>query len=338
MISLNAILSKREGPDYLFSSNNYKSLRETVHNLWQSCLWHSIDLKQLQTAYDNSVEKCLDVEKGHSDYDAENQDLVRIKDVLKHALDDKMFMCMMTQHSPSYVVQGLPNLFKETWGWCKGDHGAYDSDSENALPWDDHCVIDADRIVNAMDVISRNILDESKDLFIYNGSDHTLQSVEEYHASKLRRKRELTSAAKKKEEEEGKKKLQDGAGEEKKDNVVIKKLPAKKKRKVNDTTKEAVAVDDANEESKEEEQLTFYTKSAFSDARVLSSSSVKINYLVNQIYRYQSTEKCIIFSQHYNEMYEIYLALQLAKIRVLMYQDSRMVNIASIASSNRHTL
>ncbi|CAO3660265.1 unnamed protein product [Rhizopus stolonifer] len=34
MISLNAILSQREGPNYLFSAKNIKSLRETVHNLW----------------------------------------------------------------------------------------------------------------------------------------------------------------------------------------------------------------------------------------------------------------------------------------------------------------
>ncbi|KAF1806598.1 SNF2 family N-terminal domain-containing protein [Mucor lusitanicus] len=256
MISLNAILSKREGPDYLFTAKNHKALRETVFNLWQSCLWHSVDLKLLQMAYDNCAEKCLDVEQGTSDYGDENKDLVKIRQVLFDALDNKMFMCMMGQHAPSYVVQGLPSLFKETWGWLKGDHGVYEP--LGTLPWDDHCIVSADCVFEAMDVVVAAKNDDTKDLFVYDGSNQTLVS---------------------------------------------------------------------EQEQQPEGQLTYYTRNAFSDARVLSSSSVKINYLVNQVCKYQATEKCIIFSQHYNEMYEIYLALELARVRVLMYQDNKLVSI-----------
>lgn len=296
MISLNAILSKREGADYLFSPKNFKSLRETVHNLWQSCLWHSVDLELAQKALENCIEACTYVEQGRSDYGAENKDLWRIRDVLHHALNDTMFTCMMTHHSPSYVVQGLPNLFKEAWGWLKGDHGAYyNNTSGTLLPWDDYCVVEADKIIDAMSIVT-STRDEFTNLFVYNGADHSLKSVQEFQQAK-------------------------------------KQLSIQKKKKSSSTSEKSLP--GANKEAEEEEekgeekppdQLTFYTRNAFSDAKVLSSSSGKINYLVNQVYRYQTTEKCIIFSQHYNEMYEIYLALQLAKIRVLMYQDSRMVS------------
>lgn len=308
MISLNAILSQREGPDYLFSTKNAKALRETVHNLWQSCLWFSIDLKQLEMAYSNCIEKCKDVETGKSDYGEENKSLLEIAHVLKQALDDKMFLCMMTQHSPSYVVQGLPMLFKESWGWLNGDRGAYIP--IGLMPWDDHCVIQADRVVDAMSIVVSNKQNEQKELFIYNGANKTLISVEEYEANE--KKKTYVSNNKKK------MKIKNNSNNE----TANKTLPGQSS-SVNEEKEVSVVV--AQEVQEEHGQFTYYTRNAFSDARVLCSSSVKINYLVNQICRYQSTEKCIIFAQHYNEMYEIYLALQLAKVRVLMYQDSRMV-------------
>ncbi|GAN03723.1 snf2 family helicase [Mucor ambiguus] len=314
MISLNAILSKREGPDYLFTAKNHKALRETVFNLWQSCLWHSVDLKLLQMAYDNCVEKCSDVEQGKSDYGNENKDLVKIRQVLFHALDNKMFVCMMGQHAPSYVVQGLPPLFKETWGWLKGDHGVYEP--LGTLPWDDHCIVSAERVLEAMDVVVAAKNDNTKDLFVYDGSNQTLVSIQEFESNKKKKKHAQEIAMKKS-----------------KSNLSSKVLPGGS-RNSNDAatpTEEAsyMKMDEGNtweEQQQAEGQLTYYTRNAFSDARVLSSSSVKINYLVNQICRYQATEKCIIFSQHYNEMYEIYLALELARVRVLMYQDNKLNN------------
>lgn len=318
MIGLNAILSKREGPDYLFTAKNHKALRETVFNLWQSCLWHSVDFKLLQMAYDNCTEKCLDVERGTSDYGDENKDLVRIRQVLFHALDDKMFVCMMGQHAPSYVVQGLPPLFRETWGWLKGDHGVYEP--LGTLPWDDHCVVSAERVFEAMDAIIAAKNDDTKDLFVYDGSNQTLVSVQEFEASKKKKNH-----------------TQEMATRKNKANVSGKALPVGGKRSSSSTLAEEIPYMKMDEDDGEEDQqqphsqLTYYTRNAFSDARVLSSSSVKINYLVNQICKYQETEKCIIFSQHYNEMYEIYLALELARVRVLMYQDNKLVKQNSVS-------
>lgn len=306
MISLNAILSKREGPDYLFTAKNHKALRETVFNLWQSCLWHSVDLKLLQMAYDNCAEKCLDVEQGTSDYGDENKDLVKIRQVLFDALDNKMFMCMMGQHAPSYVVQGLPSLFKETWGWLKGDHGVYEP--LGTLPWDDHCIVSADCVFEAMDVVVAAKNDDTKDLFVYDGSNQTLVSVQEFEA---RKKKKEMAMRKSKSNVSGKTLPSDDAGTPVEEASYMKMDED----------------DDKEQEQQPEGQLTYYTRNAFSDARVLSSSSVKINYLVNQVCKYQATEKCIIFSQHYNEMYEIYLALELARVRVLMYQDNKLVSI-----------
>ncbi|KAK4520687.1 uncharacterized protein ATC70_006565 [Mucor velutinosus] len=318
MISLNAILSKREGPDYLFTAKNHKALRETVFNLWQSCLWHSVDLKLLQMAYDNCVEKCLDVEQGVSDYGEENKDLVRIRQVLFDALSNKIFVCMMGQHAPSYVVQGLPPLFKETWGWLKGDHGVYEP--LGTLPWDDHCIVSAQRVFEAMDVVAATKNDDTKDLFVYDGSNRTLVSVQEFELNKKRKKQ-----------------AQEMAMRKNKSNVSGKALPGGRSSSgdVQTPAEEALYMkmdddsdkkDEQHQQQQAEGQLTYYTRNAFSDARVLSSSSVKINYLVNQVCKYQATEKCIIFSQHYNEMYEIYLALELARVRVLMYQDNKLNN------------
>lgn len=313
MISLNAILSKREGPDYLFSKKNYKALRETVFNLWQSCLWHSIDLKMLQMAYDNCAEKCLDVDHGKSDYgDDDNEDLFKIRQVLHHALENHMFVCMMSQHSPSYIVQGLPALFKEHWSWLKGDHGVYVP--LGTLPWDDHCIIGAERVFETMDAIASSRSDDSKNLFVYNGSNQTILSVYEFEMNKKKHAAEMATKKKNK---------------TRNNNISGKVLPGMHS---NSSQHASDKQEKDQEKDQEEDQLTFYTRNAFSDARVLTSTSVKINYLVNQVCRYQATEKCIIFSQQYNEMYEIYLSLQLARVRVLMYQDNKLVNLTCIIS------
>lgn len=223
----------------------------------------------------------------------------------------------MGQHAPSYVVQGLPPLFRETWGWLKGDHGVYEP--LGTLPWDDHCVVSAERVFVAMDVITAAKNDDTKDLFVYDGSNQTLVSVQEFEASQKKKKH-----------------AQEMAMRKNKANVSGKALPAggrssSSSSDIGTSAEQALYMkmneDDDGEQGQQQTQgqLTYYTRNAFSDARVLSSSSVKINYLVNQVCKYQATEKCIIFSQHYNEMHEIYLALELARVRVLMYQDNKLV-------------
>lgn len=258
MIGLNAILSKREGPDYLFSKNNVKPLRETVHNLWQSCLWHSIDLKWLHTSYENCFEAIEKVKNGSDDYGEDNPVLYKILETFRIALNDPVFMQMMTKHSPPFLISGLPPLMKEKWGWAKGDKGVYEPMHGNQM-LNDHCIVDGDLVVDLMADV-RNALkqNDTKDLFVYNPVKDTLRSIDQA-------KREDTG------------------------------------------------------HEDEEIQKTFYNKNVFSDVKIISSLSSKINYLVDEISKYHKTEKCIIFSQHYNEMQEIYLALQLAKLNPLMY-------------------
>ncbi|KAI8093000.1 SNF2 family N-terminal domain-containing protein, partial [Halteromyces radiatus] len=256
MINLNAILSKREGPDYLFSKNNQKALRETVSNLRQSCTWHSIDIQSLRSSYANCMEKLKQVDEGTEHYGADEPGLRQLKQLFELALGDPVFMDMMTKHEISFVVQGLPNLMKETWGWHKGARGAYMPVSANI--WDDHCIVSGDIIVDLMHDVT-NLKNANKNIYVYNSNTKILESTE------------------------------------------------------------------VNIEQDDSTALTFYTRSVFTDVRVLCSTSSKINYLVDQILSHHTKEKCLIFSQYYNEMQEIYLALQLVKVRVLMYLDTSMV-------------
>ncbi|KAG1451853.1 hypothetical protein G6F56_007976 [Rhizopus delemar] len=110
MISLNAILSQREGPDYLFSAKNIKSLRETVHNLWQGCLWHSVDPGLLRSALENCRERC---EMIGQDQSADDRDMFRIRDLLQEADASPDFLEIMNQSSPAWIVQGFSDL---RWG------------------------------------------------------------------------------------------------------------------------------------------------------------------------------------------------------------------------------
>ncbi|ORE07008.1 hypothetical protein BCV72DRAFT_116262 [Rhizopus microsporus var. microsporus] len=262
MIALNAILSKREGPDYLFSSKNYKSLRETVHNLWQSCLWHSVSPGLIEAAYNNCLEKCHDVEQGKEDYGQENEDLKSIRAILHEAVSCEMFMQIMTSHFPALIVQGLPHVFKEHWGLLKGSAGAY-THIGSSLPWEDGpCVVQEDKLIDILEMLSSMKSSDMQHLFYYDGAQ--LRTID----------------------------------------------PNK-----------------SEQQTESQEAWTFYTRHALSDARILGATSSKLNYLVNQVVKYQPTEKCIIFAQHHNEMVEIYwLLTHLAKIRVLIYHESKMSN------------
>lgn len=271
MIALNAILSRREGPDYLFSRGNQKALRETVHNLWQSCLWHSIDPQWLQPAYDNCVEKIEDIEHGRATYGEEdNNALKEIRDVLLRALNDKLFLSMMTTHSPSYLVSDLPDIAKRKWGWLRGHPGIYVSEDIQSS----HAIVGGETVVDITAEIAHS-KEVSDNLWVYDESQDALDTMALHN-----RKRKLALAK-------------------------------------------------ANEPENHEhisKPLTFIGKSDLQEANLHSTTSSKLNYLVNQIKRYHSTEKCIIFSQHWNEIQEIYTALRLVKIRALMYLDSKMVS------------
>jgi hypothetical protein len=270
MIALNAILSRREGPDYLFSRGNQKALRETVHNLWQSCLWHSIDPQWLQPAYDNCLEKIEDIETGRTTYGEEdNQALNEIRDVLRRALDDKLFLAMMTTHSPSYLIFGLPDIPKRKWAWLEGHPGIY---THKDLP-DSHAIVGGDTVVDITNEIA-HVKENAATVWVYDENQDSLDTLAGHN-----RKRKLEL--------------------------------------LNDATV-------TNEEKPQ--PLAFIGKSDLEPALLYSTTSSKLNYLVNQVKKYHRTEKCIIFSQHWNEIQEIYTAFRLVKVRALMYLDSKMVS------------
>lgn len=282
MVALNAILSRREGQDYLFSRGNQKALRETIHNLWQSCLWHSIDPQWLQPAYDNCVEKIEDIEKGLTTYGEEdNNALKEIRDVLLRALNDKLFLAMMTTHSPSYLISNLPDIPKRKWGWLNGHPGIY---VEKGVPAR-HAIVSGETVTDITAEVT-NSHQATDNLWVYDEAQDILETMAQHN-----RKRKLT---------------QPHGGNEA-------EIP------------EAVP-----------RPLTFIGKSDLYAANVYSTTSSKINYLVNQVKRCHKTEKCIIFSQHWNEIQEIYTALRLVKVRSMMYLDSKMVSNVLVVRSSQH--
>ncbi|KAI9284162.1 P-loop containing nucleoside triphosphate hydrolase protein [Umbelopsis sp. AD052] len=270
MVALNAVLSRREGPDYLFSRGNQKALRETIHNLWQSCLWHSIDPQWLQPAYDNCVEKIDDIDKGLTTYGEEdNNALKEIRDVLLRALNDKLFLAMMTTHSPSYLISNLPDIPRRKWGWLNGQPGIY---VENGVPAR-HAIVSGETVTDiTAEVINSH--QATDNLWVYDETEDRLETMAQHN-----RKRKLPHMS---------------GGIE-----VQEPVPR---------------------------PLAFIGKSDLYNANVYSTTSSKINYLVNQVKNCHETEKCIIFSQHWNEIQEIYTALRLVRVRAMMYLDSKMSN------------
>ncbi|KAI7818097.1 hypothetical protein BC939DRAFT_307032 [Gamsiella multidivaricata] len=66
------------------------------------------------------------------------------------------------------------------------------------------------------------------------------------------------------------------------------------------------------------------TRERLSQARILSSTSSKLNYIADQILRHRNSEKCIVFCQSLTAMYYISEYLTLAKVRFLMYHTHGM--------------
>ncbi|CAO3607949.1 unnamed protein product [Cunninghamella blakesleeana] len=344
LISLNAILSKREGPDYLFNKKNYKPLRETVSNITQSCSWHSIDISSLKSSYKNCIEKLKQVNEGKEHYEKEDElGLRKIKDLFETALNDQVFLEMMTKHEVSFVVQGLPALFRESWGWCNGDKGVYMSsivDDNHQNPWYQHCIIPGDIVVDLINDIN-DVKKQDMDIYVYDSESGIIESTELYEREKrivekrLKRKNDITKMHIES--------LRSQIIRSKLKKMLNEKVPSffminngiskRRKQSTMETHFSENITFDENEAHHIMEKLndptgmTFYTRNVFNDVRVLCSSSSKINYLVNQILTFHKNEKCIIFSQYFNEMQEIYLALKLLKIRTLMYLESSMSSV-----------
>lgn len=68
-----------------------------------------------------------------------------------------------------------------------------------------------------------------------------------------------------------------------------------------------------------------YTRRAFECMALLATTSSKLDYLINEVRKHTDAgEKCVIFSQWWNEMQAIVETLQLAKVRCLLY-STKMV-------------
>ncbi|ORX47171.1 hypothetical protein DM01DRAFT_1327182 [Hesseltinella vesiculosa] len=365
LISLNAILSERVGPDYLFSKQNSSALRQTISNMLQSCTWLSADMASVYAAHSH-CKKALDKihTKGHTFGQRDDADLERILWILDQAIADPVFVAMMSKHEVSFVVQGLPPLMREQWGWHNGARGAYQPISTDV--WHDHCLVSGDIVIDLSNDVKATKNDPSKNLYVYNSRTRILESTEVYDKRQLDRKRSQTSPLRRKVRKVRAKEADDApsnppanqAKTNKKKKPMMKKpkpvlpsseliasmLPAKTPSVQlapagNATATQPPTTPHGNSKKRKlhphahiNEQddsdvtaMTFYTRNVFSDVRVLCSTSVKINYLVDQVLRYQHKEKCIIFCQYYNEMQEIYLALRLVNVRVLMYPHSQML-------------
>ncbi|KAI8074385.1 SNF2 family N-terminal domain-containing protein [Gongronella butleri] len=369
LISLNAILSAREGPDYLFDKRNTSSLRQTVSNIRQSCTWHSVEMSAVQSALEHCNKTLKKLDEGRFFCNTrDEEDLHRIQELLTFALDDSVFVSMMSKHEVSFVVQGLPTLMREHWGWCKGSRGAYLPVSKSQ--WDDHCIVSGDIVIDLFNDVKATKNDPVKNLYVFNSKTNLLESTEIYDKRQAERKlalkkqkRPKTLAAAKKAKQ--KKKPASQSARKSVPQVVsaliasmlpsiLQKTPAAATTSTSSSSSAAAAASSTSSSSSstvsaiaangngngkkrkppqmtinedddtDTSAMTLYTRNTFSDVRVLCSTSSKINYLVDQVLQFHKSEKCIIFSQYFNEMQEIYLALKLVNVRVLMYTHTQM--------------
>ncbi|RUS21339.1 SNF2 family N-terminal domain-containing protein [Endogone sp. FLAS-F59071] len=86
------------------------------------------------------------------------------------------------------------------------------------------------------------------------------------------------------------------------------------------------------------EPESVYTRRAFERTALLATTSSKLDYLINEVRKHTVTgEKCVIFSQWWNEMQAIVETLQLAKVRCLLYSTKMCIcTLAPARSLTQH--
>ncbi|KAF9956181.1 hypothetical protein BGZ72_002962 [Mortierella alpina] len=306
LIQANAVLTERVDQDYFFHPSNRKHLARVIENLKDGCFWYpgGDDYKnQLQSALmhvQRGIQKHKEADGGkYSDQDV--QLLVEICDHIKRALRDHSWNTIQRTQEVGYYCKGLPQIVQEKYALIPSlELGTVVDELEDEV---------------GLSMGAENGASGSAWIRSANPFALGLPAVGEEEQVCVMLAKQITHLRTEvaKYEQDMDDESLNGRDEE------HQSLPVETDEWASTSADHQPM--NAQEESSMSEAMVL---ERLRQARIVSSTSSKLNYVISQVLRHHNSEKCIVFCQSRTAMYYIHEYLTLAKVRCRMYHTQGM--------------
>ncbi|CAO3575155.1 unnamed protein product [Mortierella alpina] len=307
LIQANAVLTERVDQDYFFHPSNRKHLARVVENLKDGCFWYPGGddyKKQLQSALKHvqkGIHKHRETEGGKYP-DEDVRLLMEICDHIKRALRDHSWNAIQRTQEVGYYCKGLPRIFQGAFALIPSlELGTTvdDVEDEDDLPTEEESGASGS---------------------VWTGSTNpaalglpTVGEEDQVCVTLAKQITHLRTEVAKHEQGMDYERMDEGNGGGHSLPVAAggwSSTPADQDQPMQ-----------TDDESSESEAVVL---ERVRKARILSSTSSKLNYVISQVLRHHTSEKCIVFCQSRTAMYYIHEYLSLAKVRCRMYHTQGM--------------
>ncbi|KAF9933628.1 hypothetical protein BGZ67_004182 [Mortierella alpina] len=307
LIQANAVLTERVDQDYFFHPSNLKHLARVVENLKDGCFWYpgGDDYKnQLQSALKHvqrGIQKHRETEGGkYSDQDARL--LVEICDHIKRALRDHSWNAIQRTQEVGYYCKGLPQIFQGMFALIPSlELGTVvdDVENEDEMPMGEQSGASGSAWIPPANPVALGMPAVGEE-------DQVCVTL----AKQITRLRTEVAKYEQDMDNESVNGIEGGHHF----------LPATAGGWASTSADQDQPMHTQEESSMGEAMVLERLRKA----RILSSTSSKLNYVISQVLRHHTSEKCIVFCQSRTAMYYIHEYLTLAKVRCRMYHTQGM--------------
>lgn len=327
-ITINAVDSERKDQDYLFHPNNAAYLRQLVANMSQLMFWH-VDEKQynvgeLFKTADTMVERAQERGVSLKDLDA----LREAKTHIILAANDTLWRAIQANPTPEipFVVDGVPRVVLEAWT----EHSS-DSPPAFTTSFLASCLMFPQRLVKLRGlVLARPFANEAK---LVNAGRAQADEDRTRNALFLQSIRKKAKVSKKHPVEENARetrKAEEGARQNQDKVLEIQnelRLVAQKQGPLASIAAQRDNGDAAFTRQPNPPRQLSVSNAVLVNARMITSRSSKLNYLLKEVLEHSRKEKILIFSSMPLTLAHVADALTLAGVMYLQYTTASPVHV-----------
>ncbi|KAF8077645.1 hypothetical protein FPV67DRAFT_1462505 [Lyophyllum atratum] len=317
-IAINAVDSQRTDQDYMFHPRNADMLQTTMKNMSQLMFWSSDDTLYNVDEVSENADKFIEVALRRN---APQEDIRLLKEALKHifiAAQDPLWRAMQSHEDVPYRVSGISRRIFQAWTRTPRPEPGY---NEALIGF-----IHSDRLLKMQDLIV-NRPRMSEDMLVeYGGAvaadDLLLRHL--YVESQKGKDRKANTKVKPHQDEINAGLKAEGAAKKARDPNTLKEMKK-------DLDFAMAQLNDYEAEDGHSTPLptatpafefhggSILSTSLLGSARLGSTGSSKLNYIINEVLQYAANEKFLIFSDSELSLAHVAEALQLMHIKFLRF-------------------
>ncbi|KIM48685.1 hypothetical protein M413DRAFT_437870 [Hebeloma cylindrosporum] len=316
IITINAIDSQRTDQDYMFHPRNADFLQATVRNMSQIFFWH-VD-EELYNA-----KQLLQSAAGHivvaQERNVPHEDMLALNEAFRHlqiAMDDELWRQIQTHEEIPFRVLDLDQRVFDAWTRTPG--------SEPLASPDQTGFVHADRLLKLYDMVIQKPLIKIDDMVSWGQTVAARDKIfRQAYEESLRKKGKGRRKAKHADDLTSSSQMADNFAKKASAADTLKEmqkeLDATLARLQNDDDDDGTSANNSEVGSPTKRPSNLVASSPLAKVRIASSASTKLNYIINEVQQYSSTEKFLIFSESPLSLSHVAEALELIHVKFLRF-------------------